>query len=386
MDRHDPADLASALSAVAHQVEPEDDLTAILETLVRGARDALPDIDHAGISIAHRRGRIETLATTGPFVDQLDALQYELDEGPCVHAVRSGEPVVRVQDARHEERWPRFMPVAVSRGLRSQLGLRLYTGQRTIGVLNLYSTTSDTLTDEVVSMAELFAAYLTVAMGRAQTSDATDSLLVTRQLIGQATGVVMQRYTLSAGRAFEYLLRISSLSNVKLRDIAQEFVDSCEGAARERVALTHPPSHPGESLHTLTFLSTAVEPFGHDALAGLLHQARLRNRAWGLTGRMLYADGHFIQTLEGPGPAVDAMFALIEADPRHRDVLVALRETTEHRNFPDWSMGFDTATAEEAAALPGFTDYLDTGKVAPGDAQELGRPGVFHRVFRDRMR
>lgn len=137
---------------------------------------------------------------------------------------------------------------------------------------------------------------------------------------------------------------------------------------------------------TLTFLSTAVRPFGCDELADLLRVSRGRNAAAGITGRMLYADGHFIQTLEGPERAVDAMFEWIQSDPRHRDILVALRETIQSRNFPDWSMGFDTTTAEEAADLPGFSDYLDTGKVSAGDARELGRPGVFHRVFRDRMR
>lgn len=74
--------------------------------------------------------------------------------------------------------------------------------------------------------------------------------------------------------------------------------------------------------------------------------SRQCNEAACITGRMLYADGHFIQTLEGPEPAVDAMFEWIGRDPRHRDVLVALREPIALRDFPDWSMGFDTATVE----------------------------------------
>ncbi|MCW2818060.1 MAG: hypothetical protein JWR42_847 [Marmoricola sp.] len=225
MDRHNPLDVAAAMRSVAHELGSRTDLASTLDTLVHGAVTALPDVDHAGISIAQRRGRIETVATTDPFVDTLDELQYSFGEGPCVDAVFE-EPVVRVQHARHETRWPRFMPPAVELGLRSQLGIRLYTEERTIGVLNLYSTSSDSITDEVEQMAELFAAYATSALGRAQGQEVLDSAMASRQLIGQATGIVMERFSMDEGHAFEYLLRVSSLSNTKLRDISREMVES----------------------------------------------------------------------------------------------------------------------------------------------------------------
>lgn len=213
------------MQSVAHELSSRTDLASTLDTLVRGAVTALPDVDHAGISVVQRRGRIETLATTGAFVDALDDLQHSRKEGPCVDAVFE-QPVVRVQHARHETRWPRFMPAAVELGLRSQLGIRLYTEDRTIGVLNLYSTSSDSITDEVEQMAELFAAYATSALGRAQGQDALDSAMASRQLIGQATGIVMERFSLDESHAFEYLLRVSSLTNTKLRDIAREMVET----------------------------------------------------------------------------------------------------------------------------------------------------------------
>ena len=225
MDRHNPLDVAAAMQAVALELSSRTDLASTLDTLVHGAVTALPDVDHAGISVVQRRGRIETVATTDPFVNALDDLQYSHKEGPCVDAVFE-EPVVRVQHARHETRWPRFMPQAVDLGLRSQLGIRLCTEDRTIGVLNLYSTSSDSITDEVEQMAELFAAYATSAMGRAQGQEVLDSAMASRQLIGQATGIVMERFSMDESRAFEYLLRVSSLSNTKLRDIAREMVEA----------------------------------------------------------------------------------------------------------------------------------------------------------------
>jgi FAD-dependent sensor of blue light len=137
---------------------------------------------------------------------------------------------------------------------------------------------------------------------------------------------------------------------------------------------------------SLTYLSTATQPFGDPELRELLEISRENNHAVELTGMLLYAGGHFIQTLEGPEDVVDATYTRIEKDRRHRNLIVALREQIEKRTFPDWSMGFETLDDKEAAQLPGFNDYLATGAVSEQDRERLGRPGIFHRVFRNNMR
>jgi hypothetical protein len=137
---------------------------------------------------------------------------------------------------------------------------------------------------------------------------------------------------------------------------------------------------------SITYLSTAEAPFSPSSLNELLLASRERNHRNGITGMLLYAGGHFIQTLEGAQDAVDATFVRIEQDARHRSVYVALREQLATRVFPDWSMGFETLTPDEASALPGFNAYLEGRPISPDDANTLGRAGVFHRVFRDRMR
>ncbi len=137
---------------------------------------------------------------------------------------------------------------------------------------------------------------------------------------------------------------------------------------------------------SLTYLSTATEPYDDAQLSDLLDSFRDRNHERGLTGMLLYVGGHFIQTLEGPADVVDTTFARIEHDPGHRDVFIALREPIEARTFPDWSMGFEVLDPVDAATLPGFTDYLDHRSVSGDDGLSLGRAGIFHRVFRDRMR
>lgn len=136
----------------------------------------------------------------------------------------------------------------------------------------------------------------------------------------------------------------------------------------------------------LTYLSTATEPFAESDLLNLLELSRRNNHGAGLTGMLLYADGHFIQTIEGDPDDVEATFARISGDPRHRDILVALQDDVDERVFPEWSMGFEEISEERAAEMPGFDDFLRTAATGQAREEELGRAGVFHRVFRDRMR
>lgn len=222
---HESIAIATALTEAAKAINSPRSLEQTLDAIVAAARDNVPGFDHVGISVSHRDGKIETLAGTDKFVWELDQLQYEVGQGPCVESIRS-EPVVVVEHARHEQRWPEFIPRAVTLGLRAQLALRLYTEEETLGGLNLYSTSSDTVEDDAIQAAELFATHAAIALGRARYEHQLNEALGSRKVIGQAIGIVMERYEINEDRAFHFLVRASSTSNVKLRDIAQEIVDT----------------------------------------------------------------------------------------------------------------------------------------------------------------
>ena len=140
------------------------------------------------------------------------------------------------------------------------------------------------------------------------------------------------------------------------------------------------------ALISLTYMSTATVPFQSDDLVTLLGESRRNNHAAGLTGMLLYADGHFIQTLEGPPEAVDTTYRRISLDSRHRDVIVALRDDVTERLFGEWSMGFEELEAQQLSELPGYDDFLAARTELQRSAAHLGRAGIFHRIFRDRMR
>jgi GAF domain-containing protein len=219
---------ASALARAARTIHREETLDETLAAIVGTARISVPGFDHAGISIITSKGAIETKAATDPIVWELDRLQYDLAEGPCVSAMR-GTPVVSVPRARHEQRWPDFMPQALRLGLRSQLAVRLFLDEEgTMGALNLYSTSQEEIDPDAEHVAELFASHAAIALHQAREVEHLNQALESRKVIGQALGIVMERYGLDETRAFSFLLRASSTSNIKLRDIAAQLVEDTQ--------------------------------------------------------------------------------------------------------------------------------------------------------------
>lgn len=218
------ARIAAALASAAREINSPRTLDETLDAIVKAAQEAVPGFNHAGLSIMHSDGRIETLAGSGQLVWELDGLQYSLDEGPCVDSIR-GEPVVVMEHSRTDQRWPRYTPRAVEFGLRAQLAVRLYIEDRTFGGLNLYSTAAETVDAEARQIAEMFATHAAIALGRVSHDQQMNEALRTRKTIGQAIGIIMERYQISEDRAFQFLVRASSSSNIKLRVVAQEVVD-----------------------------------------------------------------------------------------------------------------------------------------------------------------
>jgi GAF domain-containing protein len=216
-------EIADVLTQAALEINAPSTVDATLDRIVHTARRSLPGIDHVGVSVSRRDGGIETRAATGDLVLTLDELQYRLNEGPCLYAIAAAT-VVRVEDAARDQRWPRYMPEAVALGLRSQLGLQLGLDGETLGGLNMYSTSVDRFDDEVLHTAELFAVHAALAMGRARTEEQLRSGMSSRSEIGQALGLLMERYSIGGDAAFAFLSRASSVNNTKLRDVAAEIV------------------------------------------------------------------------------------------------------------------------------------------------------------------
>lgn len=217
-------DIATALAQAARAISAPGPLKEALDAITAAAKASVPGFDEVGVSVVHRNGKIETMSGTGQLVWELDKLQYELEEGPCVSAVRH-ERVVVAEHLAEEKRWPRYAPQAAEAGLRAQMAVHLYSHEQTVGGLNFYSTVSDTVDPEALRFAELFATHAALALGHARVESELQEAITSRQLVGQAVGLTMCRYRVNEERAFAFLARASQTSNLKLRLIAQEIVD-----------------------------------------------------------------------------------------------------------------------------------------------------------------
>jgi GAF domain-containing protein len=220
-------DIARALAEASRLLHVPNTLEETLDAIAKAAVASVPGFDNVGVSIVHRDGKVETVAATGQLVWELDSLQYELGEGPCVTALREA-PMVVAENIRHDQRWPRYVPKAAQMGLRAQAGFQLYVEEETLGGLNFYSTQSEEIDPDALTIGELFGTHAALALGRARRESQLNEAIGTRSIIGTAIGLLMERYELNHERAFQFLVRASSTSNIKLRDIAQELVDQAD--------------------------------------------------------------------------------------------------------------------------------------------------------------
>lgn len=202
------------------------DLDGTLQSLTRAAVEMLPGVDEATITIRHADGSLKSCALTADFLEELDAWQFDHSEGPCYDGVTSNAFTV-AGDLRHDARYPTYGGRAVAAGILSQAGLRLFESQRVRGGLNLYSRSIGALGD-VAFLAELFSEHARGAVAYASQVDGLREAVTSRQLIGQAVGIMMERFDLPEERAFAFMTRLSNDRNVKLRVIAQEIIDDRE--------------------------------------------------------------------------------------------------------------------------------------------------------------
>jgi GAF domain-containing protein len=218
------SDFAESIAEAARTLHQPQNLDETLQTIVEVARNSVPQFDHVGIATLQKKGRVETRAFTGDLVLRLDGIQYGLREGPCSAALQ-GTDAVSVSSLRREQRWPRYVPLAQASGVRSQMALKLYLEKGTLGGINFYSTISDDVSPEAQGLARLFATHAAIALGHAHERETLNAGLQTRKVIGQAIGILMERYEMNEDRAFAFLVRASSHANIKLRAVAQELVD-----------------------------------------------------------------------------------------------------------------------------------------------------------------
>ena len=226
----DVVNLLTSMDTLSRHLQPSD-LDQTLRQITEAATEVIPGADYANITIRHKDGRLETVAPTDEFLRDVDAIQFSLHEGPCYDAAVQ-EPYVTAPNLAADQRFPGYGPRAAAAGIHAQAGVRLFETPQGLawGALNLYSRTVGSFSDTHV-IAPLFAHQAAVALSFANEITSLEEGLRSRQQIGTAVGITMQRFGLDEQRAFGFLSRMSQDQNVKVRDLAQRLIDATNEAA-----------------------------------------------------------------------------------------------------------------------------------------------------------
>jgi len=217
-------DLALRMAELA-QVISLRDVDNVLVDVTAAAKELIPGVDIAGVLLVGKGGTHQTLAPTCDVMFKLDELQMTTGEGPCLQAALD-EIVIRTDDFRNEPRFPNYAPKVAELGLLSALSLKLYTADRTAGALNLFGYKPNLWDTEAETIGMVLAAHAAAAILATREGDQLNSALSTRDRIGQAKGILMERYKIDDVRAFAMLRQLSQDTNTKLVDIAQRVIDT----------------------------------------------------------------------------------------------------------------------------------------------------------------
>lgn len=226
--RDEDLDLEDGFARVALALFAPGSIPATLQRIVDVAEVVIDGCDAAGIFVVED-GRPITAAASSPFVTLLHGLQIESGEGPCLDASHEAATVYAA-DLAVERRWPTFAPLAVDAGVRSILAYVLSPDRSS--ALNLYAREPAAFGPSDRAQGVLFATLARLALDSAEeraaderrTEEFRDGLR-SRELIGQAQGILMEREHISADEAFDVLRRASQRLNVKLRTVAQTLVE-----------------------------------------------------------------------------------------------------------------------------------------------------------------
>ncbi len=247
----DPAVVADTFRRIARQLFVIGSTDATLHRIVRLAVEIVPGADYAGVSRMRNRA-VTTPAWSDELALRIDEAQYAVDEGPCLSAIRL-HGTFESTDLGTDERWPAFGPRAAEMGVSSLLSFRLHTSSEddeikqdpsatpagpdtvTLGALNLYARDRDAFGEADHRTGALFAAYASVALeaaeayrGAQETAEGLQIALESRDVIGQAKGILMAREHVTAEEAFDILRTTSQHLNVKLRELAAQVAETGE--------------------------------------------------------------------------------------------------------------------------------------------------------------
>ena len=216
-------DLAQRMAQLARTTALPRDTDEVLAGVTAAATEMIPGTDTCGVLLIGKGGKFESLFGTSELIYKLDALQQQCGEGPCVEAALD-DLIVRTDDFITEERWPKYSQAVAGLGVRSGLSFKLFTSANTAGALNLFGMEPNSFDAQSEAIGYVLAAHAASAIIASRHGEQLESALTTRDTIGQAKGMVMERFGVDAVRAFEMLRELSQSTNTRLVEVANRVI------------------------------------------------------------------------------------------------------------------------------------------------------------------
>jgi GAF domain-containing protein len=215
--------LAQRMADLARTMATPSKVDDVLAEVTAAALELLPGADTAGVLMLAKNGKFESLAGTSDLIYELDRLQEHHGTGPCIDAAVN-DLIVRTDDFKTEPRWHDYSRAVYELGVRSSLSFKLYTGDRTAGALNVFSLQPHAFTAESEATGSVLAAHAATAIIASREGEQLQSALLSRDVIGQAKGILMERLNVDAIRSFQILRQLSQEMNLRLTEVARRVV------------------------------------------------------------------------------------------------------------------------------------------------------------------
>ncbi len=238
-EAHDTRFASDGHLALGGALLDDDAVHELLQQVTLLARYTVPAADSVSLTVA-QGDRYRTSNSTGPVALAVDEAQYEQGDGPCLKSMRQKQQL-QITIGEHEDRWPQFVRAARRTGVGAVLSTPLIrNGGDVIGALNVYAggpcfEEADARTTQLIGEhAAILVSYALALADSSQLNEQLRQAVATREVIGSAKGILMQRQSCTRDEAFDMLRRASQRENRKLRDIAEELVQRVEARAREK--------------------------------------------------------------------------------------------------------------------------------------------------------
>ena len=229
MSVNDPGAVEGTHLRIAELVQqlygrPDTDSDTVIAELAEHAAVEIPGAQCAGVTVTRNAKHIDTPAATHKWPILLDEIQQRHREGPCLTAAWE-EKTIHVADLEADDRFPRYRRDALEQTpIRSIMAFQMFIVGETIGALNVYAEQPHAFEQASKDIGRIFAAHTSVAWNAARRDDQFKRALASRDTIGQAKGMIMERYGVDAVQAFDLLRKLSQDSNVPLVQVATELV------------------------------------------------------------------------------------------------------------------------------------------------------------------